>query len=117
MSGGRGWPASKGCCAPTEHSSLSSSGWEVWVPGTARNGDRGLTVDTIPELLPGSRGSVLLCKANSRSTHLPGYCHGAAFNHFRVISWRGKRPVSKFSCVCSEGPIPGCASAAITVFM
>lgn len=51
-----------------------------------------------------------------QSTHLPG-CQGAALNHMGVMSCRGKGAVSKFSCVCRAGPSPGCACAAITVFM
>lgn len=76
-----------------------------------------LTLDKIPALLGWVKGFSSLSKESSRSTHLLGYRHDAFFNYIRGISWRGKRPVSKFSCVCSEGPIPGCASAAITVFM
>lgn len=105
MSRGRGWPASKGCCAPTEHPALSSSGWALWVPGTAR--DQVLTVDTIPELLPGSRGSVPSAEPTAEAPTYPATVMELLLITLESLAG-GRRGLFQNSAVCAaKGPSQG----------
>lgn len=107
MSGGRGWPASKGCCASAEHPALSSSSWEVRVPGTARNGDEELTVDTIPELLPGSRDSAPSAKSAAEAPTNPATVMVLLLITLESLAGGG-RGLFQNSAVCAaKGPSQG----------
>lgn len=107
MSGGRGWPASKGCCAPTEHSSLSSSGWEVWVPGTARNGDRGLTVDTTQSSCLGQEVQFYSAKPTAEAPTYPATVMVLLLITLESLAGGG-RGLFQNSAVCAaKGPSQG----------
>lgn len=110
-----GRPISKGCMVSLEERCASSAafGPQQQQPGSTgcwhclrwrRCADRGRGARAAGW---GKRFS-FLSKDSSRSTHLPGYRHGAAFNHIRVISWRGGRVLFQNSAVyAARGPSQG----------